>query len=81
LGYKFSTNDKNVGGFMRLTIEQRDIIELLKQGKTNAYIAQVMFLSVSTIERRLSDLYLKFGAENRASFVVEVLALENAGML
>jgi len=66
---------------MRLTIEQRDIIELLKQGKTNAYIAQVMFLSVSTIERRLSDLYLKFGAENRASFVVEVLALENAGML
>jgi len=66
---------------MKLTNEQRNIIQLLKEGKTNARIAKEMFVSLATIERRLTDLYNIFGAENRTSFIVEILRMENAGML
>ena len=64
---------------MKLTEEQKGIIELVKQGKTNAYIAKKTFLSVRTIERRLQNLYEQFGAENRAALVVQIIRYENRG--
>ena len=48
-----------------LTPRQTDVLELLATGLSNGEIAQRLRLSLNTVERHVSNVYLKVGARNR----------------
>lgn len=55
---------------------ETDIIRLLAAGKSNAEIAETLYLSVGTVKNYISQIYLKLGVSDRANAVI---ALKNAG--
>ncbi len=56
--------------FATLTERQREMLELLAQGRDNAQIAAAMSLNEKTVRNQVSALYTKLGFENRAQAVV-----------
>ncbi len=52
-----------------LTEREREVLELIAAGETNAEIAKALFLSPHTIKEHTSALYRKLGARNRAEAV------------
>lgn len=68
---------------MKFTEEQKNIIELLKQGKSNTYISKKIFMSKGTLKRRLSEIYDMFGVEGqtaRTDLIITILKLEKQGL-
>jgi len=63
--------------FDELTHRERDILELIAQGKTNAEIASELNLSPKTVSNNISNVLLKVQATDRAKLML--MALE-AGM-
>jgi len=78
LGY-LSAPPPNVSGdiFDELTSREREILELIAQGKTNAEIATILNLSSKTVSNYISNVLLKLHATDRAKLML--MALE-AGM-
>ncbi len=52
-----------------LTEREREVLELIAAGETNAEIAKRLYLSPHTIKEHTSALYRKLGARNRAEAV------------
>ena len=52
-----------------LSEREREVLELIAAGETNAEIAQRLYLSPHTIKEHTSALYRKLGARNRAEAV------------
>lgn len=52
-----------------LTEREREVLELIAAGETNAEIARRLYLSPHTIKEHTSALYRKLGARNRAEAV------------
>lgn len=48
-----------------LTVRERQVLELLAQGRSNQQIADSLVLSVRTVERHISNIYQKLGLEGR----------------
>ena len=48
-------------GFAQLTASERRIVRLAAEGRSNPEIAQVLFVSVKTVETHLSGAYRKLG--------------------
>ena len=63
--------------FDELTSREREILELIAQGKTNAEIASLLNLSPKTVSNNISNVLLKVHAADRAKLML--MALE-AGM-
>lgn len=63
--------------FDELTAREREILELIAQGKTNAEIAATLNLSAKTVSNYISNVLLKLHATDRAKLML--MALE-AGM-
>ncbi|MBN1669282.1 MAG: response regulator transcription factor [Anaerolineales bacterium] len=63
--------------FDELTSREREILELIAQGKTNSEIAALLNLSPKTVSNNISNVLLKVHAADRAKLML--LALE-AGM-
>jgi DNA-binding NarL/FixJ family response regulator len=63
--------------FDELTNREREILELIAQGKTNAEIAQMLNLSPKTVSNNISNVLLKVQATDRAKLMLMALA---AGM-
>lgn len=63
--------------FDELTSREREILELIAQGKTNAEIASLLNLSPKTVSNNISNVLLKVHATDRAKLML--MALE-AGM-
>ena len=61
-----------------LSQREREIAELLYQGKNNKEIAAILYLSPNTIKVHASNLYRKLGAVNRVQ-AVQVLRGEDIG--
>ncbi len=78
LGY-LSAPPPNVSGdlFDELTAREREILELIAQGKTNTEIATILNLSPKTVSNYISNVLLKVHATDRAKLML--MALE-AGM-
>lgn len=55
---RLSTNDSN--GFA-LTDQEKSVMQLVAEGKSNAVIANEVFASEKTVERLLSQVYAKYG--------------------
>ena len=49
----------------RLSVRQREILELLSEGLTNAQIAKRLFLTESTVKQHLRQAYKVLGVSNR----------------
>ena len=58
-----------------LTGREVEILRLLAEGRTNREIADVLVLSVHTVERHLANAYRKTGTRNRAE--ATAFALQN----
>jgi DNA-binding NarL/FixJ family response regulator len=63
--------------FDQLTSREREILELIAQGKTNAEIASLLYLSPKTVSNNISNVLMKVHATDRAKLML--MALE-AGM-
>ena len=53
------------GPFPELTAREREILDLLADGRSNAEIASALFLSPKTIEYHLRNVYAKLGVRSR----------------
>jgi DNA-binding NarL/FixJ family response regulator len=63
LGYFFSQNEKPKIG--DLSARQREILEMVVEGLSNAQIARRLYLSESTIKQHLGAVYKELGVSNR----------------
>ncbi len=52
-----------------LTRRQREVAELVGQGKRNYEIARELTISVRTVERHLEDIYGNLGVRNRTELI------------
>jgi DNA-binding CsgD family transcriptional regulator len=59
-----------------LTNRQREIINLVAQGRGNDEIAQRLHLSVRTVERHLSNIYTRLGVNGRAARAAAAVAAQ-----
>ena len=62
-----------------LTPRERRLLDLLREGKTNAQIAAAVFISEKTVRNHLSSVYRKLGVANRAQAIVKAGARAEAG--
>jgi DNA-binding CsgD family transcriptional regulator len=53
----------------RLTARQREIVELVAMGHTNAAIAAALAVSPNTLRNHLAEVFRRLGASNRADVV------------
>ena len=56
---------KSYGLYAKFTKREFEILNLIKQNRTNKQIAQALGISVRTVENHVSNIYLKTGAENK----------------
>ena len=61
----------------RLSPQERRILDLIADGKTNRQIAQEMFLAEKTVKNYVSNLLAKLGFSRRTEAAVFVARLEN----
>jgi PAS domain S-box-containing protein len=55
---------------VELTRREREVIELIARGRTDAAIAQALSLSRNTVRNHVARLYAKIGAHNRSEAIV-----------
>ena len=53
-----------------LTDRERDVLYAIATGKTNAEIAETLFISVTTVKTHISRLLTKFGARDRTQLAI-----------
>ena len=58
-----------------LTVREREVLQLIVNGMTNAEIAKALFLSLHTIENYRDNILLKMEVKNTASLVRKALTL------
>lgn len=56
---------------VEVTEEEEAILDLLLEGSTNARIAEHLHYAESTIKRKISVLFRKFGVKNRAELIAK----------
>ncbi len=54
---------------LNLTTREYEVLQLLKQGYSNAEIGERLFLSVSTIKTHVSNMFVKLDVKNRTQAV------------
>lgn len=55
------------GPYDRLTAREREIVQLVSQGKTNTQIAAELWVSPSTVKKHLEHVYVKLGVGRRTA--------------
>jgi len=74
-GEKYAADVYNIkqsevsGKYSYFTKREIEILDLIKQNKTNQQIAKIMFLSIRTVENHISNIYIKTGKENRLELI------------
>ncbi|MDV7991904.1 MULTISPECIES: response regulator [unclassified Rhodococcus (in: high G+C Gram-positive bacteria)] len=59
----------------RLTPRERDVLELMAQGLTNARIAADLYISVSSVEKHINAVFDKLGLANSSGMSRRVMAV------
>lgn len=62
--------------FDRLTLKEREILTLIRAGKSNKEIASELFVEVSTVKSHINKLYTKLQVSNRKEAMKKALELE-----
>jgi DNA-binding CsgD family transcriptional regulator len=63
---------------IRLTRREREVLGWVARGKTNAEIAQLLWLAPSTVRKHLENVYAKLGVSTRTAAVARFLGLLDA---
>lgn len=71
--------DRENGAYAFLTPREREIVELVAEGKTNAEIAAVLWVAPSTVKKHLEHIYPKLGVGRRAAVAAARHALPVRG--
>lgn len=53
---------------LTLTERQVEVLELLSQGWSNEAMAKTLFISISALRARITDLYVKFDLEGPSKY-------------
>lgn len=69
IGY-FSADRGAAVPFASLTDREREVLELLALGRTNAQIAQQLFLSTKTVRNHMSNVFAKLQVSDRAQAII-----------
>lgn len=69
IGY-FSASRGAAVPFAGLTDREREVLQLLAQGRTNAQIAQALCLSTKTIRNHMSNVFAKLQVSDRAQAII-----------
>ena len=56
--------------FVSLTPRERDLVELIAQGRDNAQAAARLGLSEKTVRNHITSIFAKLGVENRSQAIV-----------
>ena len=67
--------EKFAGADLRLSIRQRQVLQLLWRGETNKAIAERLNLSQSTVNVHIRRLMKMLGAKNRTQVVLRTMEL------
>lgn len=59
-----------------LSLREREILLLVREGRTSAEIAEILTLSRRTVEKHLENIYCKLGVENRTAAVTVAFSPE-----
>lgn len=59
--------ERDEGAYQCLTAREREIVELVAEGKTNAEIAAQLWVAPSTVKKHLEHVYAKLGVGRRAA--------------
>lgn len=68
------SSEAAVPGIDQLTDRERDVLEHLAAGRSNAEIAEAMFLSEATVKTHLSRVLAKLGVRDRVQAVIAAFA-------
>jgi DNA-binding CsgD family transcriptional regulator len=61
-----------------LTVREREVLSWVARGKTNAEIAELLWLAPSTVRKHLENVYAKLGVSTRTAAVARFLRLIDA---
>ena len=64
-----STDTETATGLDRLTLREQEVLNLIAEGNTNKAIAQILHLSVKTVEKHRANLMLKLNVQDLASLI------------
>lgn len=65
-------------GEVELTVRESEVMGWVARGKTNAQIAELLWLAPSTVRRHLENVYGKLGVSTRTAAVARFLGLVDA---
>jgi DNA-binding NarL/FixJ family response regulator len=63
-------SDRTLGPFPQLTDREREILELIAQGRNNQFIAQKLGVSSKTVRNHVSNIFTKLLVADRAEAIV-----------
>jgi ATP/maltotriose-dependent transcriptional regulator MalT len=61
-----------------LTRREAEVMDQVRQGRTNAQIASSLFITLATVKRHIATSYRKLGARNRAEAIARYAEIESA---
>jgi len=61
---------------LQLSRREREVLELLSKGMSNAEIAQSLFLSLSTVKTHVSNVFVKMDVKSRAQAIEKAKRLK-----
>ncbi|GAB2836039.1 response regulator transcription factor [Actinocorallia aurea] len=70
LTYFTDMPDPRKSAFPELTDREREVLELIAQGRNNGEIAGILFLSPKTIRNHVSNIFMKLHVADRAQAIV-----------
>ena len=63
---------------VRMTEREKEIFALMLQGKKRKEIASELYVSESTVKKYSTEIYKKFGVENRVELISKIFHGDNA---
>lgn len=71
---KTVNSSENAGSKDKLTIREKEILELIGKGKSNRQIAEILYLSELTVKTHLKNIFKKMQVANRTQAILTAIS-------